>query len=175
MSISSVDLIYLCLYLIAVICLQERLIDLVACLLQRPNEPPNAEFYRVLLPLLSMHGRYTLVLNYLSVALEQGVVLNTAEWSSIVGKALGQLPMADAKNFFCANVTAVKVNDNKLVKQLLQCLISVGAETKARNIVTSLGLQLSEFAPDKHDSRLVMQEEENISSILENKPDQILT
>nr|PNR47214.1 hypothetical protein PHYPA_014334 [Physcomitrium patens] len=154
---------------------QERLIDLVACLLQRPNEPPNAEFYRVLLPLLSMHGRYTLVLNYLSVALEQGVVLNTAEWSSIVGKALEQLPMADAKNFFCANVTAVKVNDNKLVKQLLQCLISVGAETKARNIVTSLGLQLSEFAPDKHDSRLVMQEEENISSILENKPDQILT
>lgn len=157
------------------ICTQERLIDLVACLLQRPNEPPNAEFYRVLLPLLSMHGRYTLVLNYLIVALKQGVALNTAEWSSIVGNALDQLPMADAKKCFCAEGTAVGVNDIKLVKQLLQCLISVGAETKARNIVISLGLQLSEFASDKHDSRLVAQEEEITPSILENKLDQILT
>lgn len=136
--------------------------------LQNADEPPSAELYRILLPLLSMHRQYTLVLNYLDVILEQGVALNTPEWSLIVGKALEQLPMVDAEQFMCTKVTTVKVDDNGVLMQLLQCLASVGAERKARRIVSLLGLEVGEFVTDGTlgDARLLPQEGASISSIV---------
>lgn len=121
---------------------QERLIHLMVMHLQRPNESPSADLYRLLLPLLSMHRQYNLTLNFLNVLLELGVALNTAEWSSIFGEALHKLPMLELEQFICAKMAADEVEDCKLVRTLLECLISVGAETKARRLVSLLGLQV---------------------------------
>lgn len=145
---------------------EEGLMHLMVRRLQRPEEPPSADLYRVLLPLLSTHGYHALVLIYLNSILERGVALSTPPWLSIVGKALEQLPMVDAEQFLCTQVAVAEVDDNVLVKELLQCLVSVGAETKARRLVTLLGLEVGEFADATlGDSRLLPQEEEgNISS-----------
>ena len=154
--------------------MQERLIHLMARRLQRPGEPPSADLYRVLLPLLSMHGYYTLVVNYLNIILEHGVALNTSEWSSLIGNALEQLPMVDAEQLICSKVTVAELGDNVLVKDLLQCLASVGAKKKVGKLVSLLGLEVGELVPIADatlgDSRLLPQEEEKISSsVLENK------
>jgi len=114
--------------------------------------------YRILLPLLSRQQQYTLVLNYLDMILDQGVALDTPEWTSIVGNALEQLPMIDAEQFLC---TKVSDDDNNRLVELLQCLASVGAERKARRILSLLGLEVGHGAA-LGDARLLPQEDESI-------------
>jgi len=145
-------------------CFQERLVHLMASRLQPSGSPPSIDLYRILLPLLSMHKQYTLVLNYLDVILDQGVALNSLEWSSIVGNALEQLPIVDAEQFLCTKVTD---ENNRLVMELLQCLVSVGAEKKARRMANLLGLEMGDGAT-LGDTRLLPQEDEGI--ILAHEP-----
>lgn len=148
------------------LCGQENIILKMVSHMRNSDGSPSTEVYQVLLSSLHLLGQHALVIHHLSVLLDDGVALDTQEWSSIFGKALEQLPMVDVEHFIVTKVlTPEKLDGNSALKRLLQSLIKVGAAAKAQKIESLLGLQMvSDLVPATNinldDSRLLPQEEE---------------
>ena len=155
------------------LCGQENMILQMVRHMRCSDGSPSTEVYQVLLSSLQLLGQHALVIHHLNVLLEEGIALDTQEWSSVFGKALEQLPMMDVEHFIVTKVlTPEKVDGNSALKKLLHSLITVGAAAKAQKIVSLLGLQMvGDLVPatniNLHDSRLLPQEEESSAPRLE--------
>lgn len=149
------------------LCGQENMILQMVRHMRYSDGSPSTEVYQVLLSSLHLLGQHALVIHHLNVLLDEGVALDTQEWSSVFGKALEQLPMMDVEHFIVTKVlTPEKMDGNSALKKLLHSLITVGAAAKAQRIVSLLGLQMvGDLVPATNinldDSRLLPQEEES--------------
>lgn len=120
--------------------------------LNRAGGGPNADVYRILLSSLHNSGEHNQVVYHLNCLLEQGVALEAQEWSTIFGTALQRLPLVDIEHFICTKVQTR--GDDKIVKDLVQCLISVQAANTAEKVVSLLGLEVGDLCKERSRERL---------------------